>query len=263
MVDAIARLRTAGEFLQPRLRDAIRGLGPRAAPRLIELVNDEESGWAGIHAADLLIDMKATEAIEPLLRILGEVSCEDELFNRVALRLHELGPAVLEPALRLLAEHDDDDEDDTLQGVCEVLTRLGVRDDRILDAIREAFASNPFLGAILFEEYGDARNLPLLEEAILRFQPDLEDTLSWDELSALLDAHERLGGTLPPEVREQADAWLAEWKKRHAQGSVPVTRSPKIGRNDACPCGSGKKYKKCCLDADEATRRAPATHGGT
>ncbi|MBI4473316.1 MAG: DUF1186 domain-containing protein [Acidobacteria bacterium] len=22
---------------------------------------------------------------------------------------------------------------------------------------------------------------------------------------------------------------------------------PKIGRNDACPCGSGKKYKKCCL----------------
>ncbi len=21
----------------------------------------------------------------------------------------------------------------------------------------------------------------------------------------------------------------------------------KIGRNDPCPCGSGKKYKKCCL----------------
>src|SRR5262249_44973737 len=26
---------------------------------------------------------------------------------------------------------------------------------------------------------------------------------------------------------------------------VPV--APKIGRNDPCPCGSGKKYKKCCL----------------
>ena len=24
-------------------------------------------------------------------------------------------------------------------------------------------------------------------------------------------------------------------------------REYKIGRNDACPCGSGKKYKKCCL----------------
>jgi uncharacterized protein YecA (UPF0149 family) len=22
--------------------------------------------------------------------------------------------------------------------------------------------------------------------------------------------------------------------------------SPKIGRNEPCPCGSGKKYKKCC-----------------
>ncbi|HIZ71748.1 MAG TPA: SEC-C domain-containing protein [Candidatus Atopostipes pullistercoris] len=25
------------------------------------------------------------------------------------------------------------------------------------------------------------------------------------------------------------------------------TRSKKIGRNDPCPCGSGKKYKKCCM----------------
>ena len=23
---------------------------------------------------------------------------------------------------------------------------------------------------------------------------------------------------------------------------------PKVGRNDPCPCGSGKKYKKCCLN---------------
>lgn len=23
-------------------------------------------------------------------------------------------------------------------------------------------------------------------------------------------------------------------------------RQPKVGRNDPCPCGSGKKYKKCC-----------------
>jgi preprotein translocase subunit SecA len=28
---------------------------------------------------------------------------------------------------------------------------------------------------------------------------------------------------------------------------TPVTREePKVGRNDPCPCGSGKKYKKCC-----------------
>ena len=31
----------------------------------------------------------------------------------------------------------------------------------------------------------------------------------------------------------------------------------KVGRNDPCPCGSGKKYKQCCLKAEEAkTARA-------
>ena len=29
----------------------------------------------------------------------------------------------------------------------------------------------------------------------------------------------------------------------------------KIGRNDPCPCGSGQKYKRCCLDNDEAVAR--------
>ena len=30
----------------------------------------------------------------------------------------------------------------------------------------------------------------------------------------------------------------------------------KIGRNDPCACGSGKKYKKCCMASDEAAARA-------
>ena len=28
--------------------------------------------------------------------------------------------------------------------------------------------------------------------------------------------------------------------------SGTVVKGPKIGRNDPCPCGSGKKYKQCC-----------------
>ena len=31
-----------------------------------------------------------------------------------------------------------------------------------------------------------------------------------------------------------------------------MTATTKIGRNDPCRCGSGKKYKRCCLPADEA-----------
>jgi len=33
---------------------------------------------------------------------------------------------------------------------------------------------------------------------------------------------------------------------------------PKTGRNDPCPCGSGKKYKHCCLEKDQADELAPA-----
>ena len=30
----------------------------------------------------------------------------------------------------------------------------------------------------------------------------------------------------------------------------PVVNKTKVGPNDPCPCGSGKKYKKCCRDKD-------------
>ena len=50
---------------------------------------------------------------------------------------------------------------------------------------------------------------------------------------------------------------LEEWEpilseeKRNAlyklqKTSRTVVKPPKVGRNDPCPCGSGKKYKKCC-----------------
>ena len=32
----------------------------------------------------------------------------------------------------------------------------------------------------------------------------------------------------------------------------------KIGRNQPCPCGSGKKYKRCCWDRDRAAHVQPA-----
>ena len=34
-----------------------------------------------------------------------------------------------------------------------------------------------------------------------------------------------------------------------------LTPMAKPGRNDRCPCGSGKKYKACCLTKDEAAER--------
>jgi SWIM/SEC-C metal-binding protein len=35
--------------------------------------------------------------------------------------------------------------------------------------------------------------------------------------------------------------------ERALSQAQPSTAVPKIGRNEPCPCGSGKKFKKCCL----------------
>lgn len=48
----------------------------------------------------------------------------------------------------------------------------------------------------------------------------------------------------------QWDSILTEEKKKELykkqKASGTIVKGPKIGRNDPCPCGSGKKYKKCC-----------------
>jgi predicted aspartyl protease len=39
-----------------------------------------------------------------------------------------------------------------------------------------------------------------------------------------------------------------DFVKQKPPGTIPQTISPapKVGRNEPCPCGSGKKYKRCC-----------------
>jgi preprotein translocase subunit SecA len=53
--------------------------------------------------------------------------------------------------------------------------------------------------------------------------------------------------------RAASSASLSSWPAPPVQASnslAPQTlgrrTQPKVGRNDLCPCGSGKKYKKCC-----------------
>ena len=50
-----------------------------------------------------------------------------------------------------------------------------------------------------------------------------------------------------PELAEEEGIEMA---RRHAEFQ-PTLVKHKVGRNDPCPCGSGKKYKKCCLLKEE------------
>lgn len=38
-------------------------------------------------------------------------------------------------------------------------------------------------------------------------------------------------------------------------------KAKKVGRNEQCPCGSGKKYKKCCLEKDRAATSGAKREG--
>lgn len=46
--------------------------------------------------------------------------------------------------------------------------------------------------------------------------------------------------------------WRGEWRRQNAllrQASIRP-RSLRVGRNNPCPCGSGRKYKRCCANAE-------------
>ena len=50
------------------------------------------------------------------------------------------------------------------------------------------------------------------------------------------------------EIRKRQERWKKEdEEERRLLAAEEALLMPKIGRNDPCPCGSGKKYKKCCL----------------
>lgn len=61
------------------------------------------------------------------------------------------------------------------------------------------------------------------------------------------------GEQIPKSITEGAPSPMpyeamkpTESNQQEVEKELPVTVPPKTGRNDPCPCGSGKKYKKCC-----------------
>jgi len=69
----------------------------------------------------------------------------------------------------------------------------------------------------------------------------------WDALDQLnTQEQDNIVKAITPNVREI----FAYWSDKRVQEVITQTfkhDTPKVKRNDPCPCGSGKKYKKCCL----------------
>lgn len=101
----------------------------------------------------------------------------------------------------------------------------------------------------IFMGFLDGINDSLKESLdIENIEPDTQFSLDVDYEKLyfnMLDAKADYLYTLP-----QWDAILTEEKRTEItkafKKSKTVVKEVRIGRNDPCPCGSGKKYKKCC-----------------
>ena len=270
--EAVRALLEAGEHVPDELRAEILGAGAAAVPALVDLLADRDllsedahgEGWAPIRAAELLIELRAVEAIEPMLDLLAELDSTEILYSVLLDGLQSFGEPVLEPALRAYRDSNDREYRSTL---ALILSELGVSDPRAFDALVEQLERDPDLIAGALAEYGDPAALPHLGLALDRARvDDSGNPFGSQQVIELVVAIEKLGGALSPSQRAKHELVIAErgrfrrqleealdYRNASRTGTdAAPPRKRKLGRNEKCWCGSGKKYKKCHRAADEA-----------
>jgi preprotein translocase subunit SecA len=62
----------------------------------------------------------------------------------------------------------------------------------------------------------------------------------------LHDSTSAFGGTAKPDQSKASDVVSEAAEQLSKPRPQPARTGPKVGRNDPCPCGSGKKFKQCC-----------------
>jgi SEC-C motif-containing protein len=107
----------------------------------------------------------------------------------------------------------------------------------------------------LHRTYGGTMNKPYVEETTAmteatwtrlvihshEVQPDrafVDFTAYFQNGDAEVPHHEKA------EFERANGSWI--YTRAVRLGPAPIKAAPKVGRNDPCPCGSGKKYKHCC-----------------
>lgn len=131
---------------------------------------------------------------------------------------------------------------------------LESKNNRLSGSI-ESLAESFKMDAATFVGFLDGINTSLETEidlASLEADSNLDAEINWEKLYFnMLDAKaewlyniEAWGGILSEDRRKEI--------KKEYNLTKTVVKGDKVGRNDPCPCGSGKKYKKCCMAKEEA-----------
>jgi hypothetical protein len=281
----VNRLLSLGEPRRNESRDyAALGISSDAVPELIRMATDEALNdgsqksklvWAPVHAWRALGRLRAPEAVAPLLTLFQRADDSDDwVMSDLPEALALIGAPAIEPVANYLADPMHGEwarvtAADALGHIGQAHPELRAECVSRVAAQLEKFAEqsetlNAFLIAPLWD-MGAVEAMPVIERAFASgrvdesVNGDLEDvqihfklkakrehppkpnhlTKMSREIAGMADelhALEKENG----ELREVLDALT------YGRESEPYLAPPKPGRNEPCPCGSGKKYKKCC-----------------
>jgi hypothetical protein len=272
---SVARLLTIGEaniFKRIAWPDypATYDLGNEHIPSLIRMACDmalhldDSDGpeiWAPVHAWRALAQLRAVEAMEPLLQF-SKIDMEDGAVSQEFAEVFGvIGPAAIAPIATFLDDLSLDwmpasiasgglKEIATRHPECRyecvrVLTRLLDRaTDRDPTAI--GFTICCLLDLAAVEAIDAIREAFRLDAVDISIPGDLEDVeidLGLRERRTIPKPHYTFASG-----KFTSEAWPARSDSREPREAVYEHRPARAGRNEPCPCGSGKKYKKCCLE---------------
>ena len=216
--------------------------------------------WAPVHAWRTLGQLGAEEAVQPLVQLFDELENDDWLSVELPKVFSMIGCVAL-PALEKFLSDD---------GV-DALNRISI--PRCLEKIAKdhSVCRKECVGILTCELKKYEANAPVLNGFLVSGLADLNAVESIDVIRAayskecvditvlgdLEDAEILIGireGRSTPPPRQDIFLGMPQLDLSdldHNLKDIPaatVLRHTKIGRNDPCPCGSGKKYKKCCLN---------------
>ncbi|MDX1966032.1 MAG: SEC-C metal-binding domain-containing protein [Planctomycetaceae bacterium] len=244
-----------------RLRDAQRDLNPNGwlwlSAGLVRLAgriggDDVTRALIEFFRGDFMDDYSADELDAALTRIGGEVVTANLLqapelddFSKALCRQNVMSSLLTEEALECCLTWLRGESDEMLQSsLAQKLTfRLSPTANTAIYELAAANGGFPEDG-----EWADA--IDFLEESARLTGQEFPRIAQWKvDFQTNFDRR-----------RAALGSWTADWERDDDDSAVwvhePLTpqvhpdtirSQAKVGRNDPCPCGSGKKFKKCCL----------------
>jgi hypothetical protein len=245
------------------------GLTPKHIPELIRLACDatlhtaegeSRAVWAPTHAWRALGQLRALEAVAPLLNLLKTLDDDDWIASELPHVIGLIGPGAISPVTDFLADRSLGQPSLMTAIKCleEIAKRhpasrdecVGILAHRLDGGADNAPTVNGFLISALID-LGAVETLDIIRHAFDKQVVDLSVAGDVEDVELELGVRTRRSTPRPvyhPFFGQPLSGLMGGGSDATASTNIEASAGPrKVGRNDPCPCGSGKKYKKCCL----------------